>query len=105
VALDDLKEESESGRSAAIEGAAKIVSPSAGKLHAGTKRWIWALAALLAVCLLGVGVVWFAKRGVVPPPELKQRRLTFSSSENPVFSGSFRRMENTWLIRTPPGFA
>ena len=87
VALDDLKEESESGRSAAIEGAAKIVSPSAGKLHAGTKRWIWALAALLAVCLLGVGVVWFAKRGVVPPPELKQRRLTFSSSENPVFSG------------------
>jgi Tol biopolymer transport system component len=87
VALDELKEELDPGRAAAIEGAAKIASPSAGTRQARERRWIWAFAALLAVCLLCVGVVWFVKRGVGPPHELTQRRLTMNSSENPVFSG------------------
>ncbi len=87
VALDELREELDPGRAAAIEGAAKIASPHTGGIQAGKRRWILAFAALLAVCLLGVGVVWFVKRGVVPPPELTQRRLTMNSSEHPVFSG------------------
>jgi Tol biopolymer transport system component len=87
VALDELKDELDPGRAAAVEGAAKIASPSAAKRQAWKRRWILAFAALVAICLLGVGVVWFVKRGVVPPPELTQRRLTLNSSENPVFSG------------------
>jgi eukaryotic-like serine/threonine-protein kinase len=87
VALDELKEASDAGRATTVEGAVKTASPSAWTPHAGTRRWIWAFAALPAVCLLGVGILWFVKRGVVPPPELTQRRLTMNSSENPVFSG------------------
>jgi Tol biopolymer transport system component/predicted Ser/Thr protein kinase len=87
VALDELKEELDPDRAAAIEGAAKTASPSAGTARVGKRRWILACAAFLAICVLGVGVLWFVKRGVVPPPELKQRRLTLNSIENPVFSG------------------
>jgi len=87
VALDELNEDVDSGQAAAIEGTAKIASPSAAERQAWKRRWILAFAALVAICLLGVGVVWFVKRGVVPPPELTQRRLTMNSSENPVFSG------------------
>jgi Tol biopolymer transport system component/predicted Ser/Thr protein kinase len=86
--LKRLKRDSDSSRSAAVEGAAKITPIPAATVQPSKRRWIWAFAAFLAVCLFGVGVVWLVKRGSAPAPELKQRRLTINSSENPVFSGA-----------------
>jgi eukaryotic-like serine/threonine-protein kinase len=81
IALDELKDELESGRAGAIEVAVKPFS--------GTRkmRWIFALAGFLVLGYLSISVVWFTKRGVNPPPELTQRRLTMNSIENPVLSG------------------
>jgi serine/threonine protein kinase len=86
--LKRLKRDSDSSRSAAVEGAAKITPTPAATVQSSKARWTWALAAFLAVCLLGVGVVWLVKRGSAPAPELKQRRLTINSSENPISSGA-----------------
>jgi Tol biopolymer transport system component len=87
VALDELKEEVESGRAAAVESAAKAASILAVRPYGRKKRWIWAFAAIFAVCLLGVGILWFATLSVGPAPELAQRRLTVNSRENPVSGG------------------
>ena len=85
--LKRLKRDSDSGRSAAVECAAKITPTPGATVQLSKGRWMWALAAFLAVCLLGVGVFWFVRHGAAPPLELKQRKLTTNSSENPVFSG------------------
>jgi eukaryotic-like serine/threonine-protein kinase len=85
--LKRLKRDSDSSRSAAVDGATKTVGAPAPTVQAGKRRWLLAFGALLTVCLLGVAAVWLFVRRVEPPPQLRERKLTINSSENPVFSG------------------
>jgi len=56
-------------------------------MHA--RRWVW-LAGSLAVILTGLAVAWVLlhRRPSQSPPELTQKRLTFNSNEDPVYSGA-----------------
>jgi serine/threonine protein kinase/Tol biopolymer transport system component len=52
------------------------------------RRWAPLVGAVLALIAAGLAAAWFlAHRSPQPPPELKQTRLTFNSSEDPVESG------------------
>jgi serine/threonine protein kinase/Tol biopolymer transport system component len=77
VALEELKEESDSGELAA--------TPKAEKK--GFSRT--ALAAIVVAGLVTIAAVlaYWLTRPPAPPPELKERRLTFNPSENAVTQG------------------
>ncbi len=51
-------------------------------------RWRLWLAGILAVVFVVLSLAWWGSRRPAPPPELKQRRLTTNSSENPVSGGA-----------------
>ena len=102
VALEELKEESDSGELADTAAAvgAGLARPregglprrSRGALPYMTARWalvVGGALTVLASLLLALNVGGLRDRLFPkPPPELKQRRLTTNSSENPVFSGA-----------------
>ena len=73
-ALEELKEESESGKLAGI--------PASGRKHA--RPWLWAAAAAVAL-LLAAAAVWRLREGTLPS-DLKAVALTYSGR---VFTPSF----------------
>src|SRR5579862_2909074 len=79
AALKRLKRDTESGRSAATTLTAKPPVP-------GRRPFVLVgvLVGGLAVLVVVLGVLWYTSRQPAAPPELKQRRLTASPSENPV---------------------
>ena len=93
VALEELKEESDSGELAGTPTVgAGLARPREGRaLPYMTARWALVVGGALTVLanvLLALNVGGLRDRLFPkPPPELKQRRLTTNSSEKPVFSG------------------
>jgi DNA-binding winged helix-turn-helix (wHTH) protein/Tol biopolymer transport system component len=77
----------------ALSPPASLSPPNPQELEASpTKgaRWNWAalLGAGLALASLIALAVWFTKRPGLSPLDVKQRQLTFSSSDNPVRFGA-----------------
>ena len=92
--LQRWKRDTESGRglrasSQLADGsgsAAHSVKPVVPKVRG---QWLGLLAAILAVCcLIGGGVYWLTRRQPSPPREIKLRQLTFNSAENGVENGA-----------------
>lgn len=86
--LKRLKRDTESGRAATRAAIAEPSSKSI-KIDKTAKKWEWALAGVVLMLLIGIGVTWFAKRRVQPQPplELKETPLTTNSSEYGVSFG------------------
>ena len=86
--LKRLKRDTDSGRAATAAAVAETSGKSA-KTEQTARKWKWALAGLVLMLLIGIGVTWFAKRHVQPqpPPELKETRLTNNPSEYGVAFG------------------
>jgi serine/threonine protein kinase/Tol biopolymer transport system component len=77
--LKRLKRDTESGRAVRV-GEQSI--PTEKERWGG--KWKWALGGLVLIVLSGLGIAWFATRKMPGPLELRQRKLTFNSSENPL---------------------
>jgi serine/threonine protein kinase len=100
--LKRLKRDTDSGRVGA--GLAPAVSPSGGMPAISSdaaafgighpqglllRRWHLWLAGSLAVVVAGLAVAWFFLRSPAQPSaELTQKRLTFNSSDDPVYAGT-----------------
>jgi len=86
--LKRLKRDTESGRAATAAAVAETSGKSA-KTEQTTRKWKWALAGVVLMVMIGIGVTWFAGRRVQPqpPPELKETRLTNNPSEQGVAFG------------------
>ena len=85
--LKRLKRDTESGRSAGVSPAvgAGLVRPREGASRQGGTPLRWAAIALAgAVVIAGAVLAYWLTRPPAPPPELKERRLTFNPSENAV---------------------
>jgi Tol biopolymer transport system component len=79
--LKRLKRETDSGRVVPRPGH----QPTPADFRRGRRRrWPLVIAGTLATALVALALVWFARHRAVAPPELKQRRLTDNSSDNPV---------------------
>ncbi len=87
--LKCLKRDTESGRAATAAAVAEPSSKSV-KIDKTARKWKWVLAGLLVMLMVGVGVTWFAKRRVqpLPPPELKETRLTANPTDYGVIAAS-----------------
>jgi Tol biopolymer transport system component len=79
--LKRLKRETDSGRVVPRPGHQPT---PAGVGPSRRRRWPLVIAGTLATALVALALAWFARHRAVPPPELKQRRLTDNSSDNPV---------------------
>jgi len=92
--LKRLKRDTDSGRATAAPAPPLTPSPSPSGRgwpaapSEGRRRWSLFLAGALAVAVVGLSIAWFATRPPAPPPELKERRLTFNPSENAVTQGA-----------------
>ncbi len=73
VLLQDLKEESESGKLSAVSA---VRMPPARR---GIKTWVMITPALLLVIAAGIGIAWYLLRQPVQVPALQVARLTFES--------------------------
>jgi len=83
--LKRLKRDTESGRSAGVSPAvgAGLVRPREGAHMGAPLRWA-AIALAGAIVIAGAVLAYWLTRPPAPPPELKERRLTFNPSENAV---------------------
>jgi len=82
--LKRLKRDTESGRAVAVAP----VSPPATAMRTSPLQRRWAAIALAAaVVIAGAVLAYWLTRPPAPPPELKERRLTFNPSENAVTQG------------------
>jgi serine/threonine protein kinase/Tol biopolymer transport system component len=95
--LKRLKRDTDSGRAPAV-GAGPRARPPEGA-HMGAplqvRRWAWGLAIpVVALLVLGAVLIGLNVAGLrdrlfpLPPPELKERRLTFNPSENALTQGA-----------------
>ena len=87
--LKRLKRDTESGRSAGVSPAvgAGLVRPREGAHMGAPLRWA-AIALAGAIVIAGAVLAYWLTRPPAPPPELKERRLTFNPSENAVTEGA-----------------
>jgi Tol biopolymer transport system component len=88
--LKRLKRDTSSGKSAvAMSGPASTPEHGSGAAAIVSRRPLWRLwlAGSLVVVLAGLAVAWFFLHRTAPQPatELTKTRLTFNSSEDPVF--------------------
>jgi Tol biopolymer transport system component len=81
--LQRLKRDTDSGRAVGV-GERSI--PTEKERWGG--KWKWALGGLVLTVLSGLGIAWFAMRKMPAPRELRQTKLTFNSSENPLGTAS-----------------
>jgi len=89
VALEELKEESDSGelREASAVGAG-LVGPQ-GVRPLSFARQMLLLGGVLAVVAVGLAIAWFVlHRSPMPSAEITQKRLTFNSSQNPILGSA-----------------
>ena len=76
-----------------VENVIEVADAEAGtqSLVRPAARWRELVAGVVALLLIGSGILWFAKLQVTsrpPLPELRLRQLTANSSENDIISGS-----------------
>ncbi|MGA3165158.1 MAG: protein kinase [Terriglobia bacterium] len=82
--LERLKRDTDSGR----VGAGLVPAPE-GRPRGAPLRKRWAAIALASGVVIGGAILaYWLTRPAAPPPELKERRLTANSSDNPVNQGS-----------------
>ena len=99
--LKRLKRETDSGRVVPRPGHQPT---PAGVGPSRRRRWPLVIAGTLATAMVALAVVWFTRHRAVAPPELKQRRLTDNSSDNPVQGGPSRLTGNTLPTATKPEY-
>jgi Tol biopolymer transport system component/predicted Ser/Thr protein kinase len=92
VALEELKEESDSGELAKAAAVAAGLSrqPESGGIKPPLRRWaVWAIAGAAAVVAVGLAVAWIVTHRTPPPaPQITERRLTANPSEIPLSHGA-----------------
>jgi Tol biopolymer transport system component len=77
--LKRLKRDTESGRAIPVEAFVQTPTQHVKGVQTRAMRWIWALAGLLVLLLVGGGIAWWLARTRAPTTSLQFRRLTWDT--------------------------
>jgi len=83
--LKRLKRDTDSGRAPAVGAGPRARPPEGAHMGAPLR---WAAIALASAVVIAAALAYWLTRPPAPPPELKERRLTFNPSENAVTEGA-----------------